>query len=150
MLVNLLNYLGTKKSREAFKRLLRLKAFITLLIGILGVILSWKLVLSDFQAGILSGFSVGVFSLSIRFSTLVNKPEAFEKYYIGYYDERNLKIRELASQLTLIFIAIFIIILAILFAFWDIRLSYQVLLTILIYLISFGSLMIRMILQRLV
>lgn len=66
------------------------------------------------------------------------------------YDERSRHIRNLAAQLTFALLVLFIMILIVLFAFWQVKLDYHTLLVVLLFTTLLGQTVIKAILDKLI
>ncbi|MGT2682935.1 hypothetical protein [Streptococcus porci] len=140
--------LGQKKSKEAFKRQLRVNATLCASFGIITVQLRNHFETSDFASGFLLGIAIALLSGSIYLLAVCSKEKAFNRYYVKYYDERSQHIRALSLQMTLALVVVLLTVLACLYAFWQISLPYMVLITLLLYTIILGRLLITAILNK--
>ena len=112
--------LGKKKSKEEYKKSQQAIGSCLICIGGLLLVLSLSVSMSDFAAGFLIGISIGMNLLGIIAFTKTTTDKTLTRYYIAAYDERNKRIRSLTAQLTL---AVLILLIVVLYAFWHIAFS---------------------------
>lgn len=149
LLNDILQNFGKQQSKERFKKELTIKAKIGMVFSLLIFLSLFYLSLSSYTLGFLTGIAIGVLTVSLRVFFLARNEKSFNRYYIFYYDERSRHIRNLAAQLTYALLVLFVMVLLVLFAFWQITLDYHVLLVVLLFTTLLGQTVIKTILDKL-
>ncbi|MGT2829452.1 hypothetical protein AB6M97_08505 [Streptococcus hillyeri] len=150
ILNDVLQNFGKQQPKERFKKEMAAKAKFGMVFSLLVFLSLFRLSLSSYTLGFLIGIAIGVLSLSLRVLILVGNEKSFNRYYISYYDERSRHIRNLAAQLTFALLVLFIMILIVLFAFWQVKLDYHTLLVVLLFTTLLGQTVIKAILDKLI
>ncbi|WP_303971841.1 hypothetical protein [Streptococcus merionis] len=136
-----------KKDKKSFEKFL-----CYLLVGVVGLscvlaILAVTLEVEPFSKGMLVGMCVGFLIISGRIFWILKHPKLLNEEYIKTYDERNQEITRMASSLTLVLATLIIVVLLLLDAFAGIVLDSRLLLTIVLYALFLGFILIKTLLQ---
>ena len=145
MLIKML--LGKRKTEAEFKKYITRVACSLFCLGVLGLFVVRSNSLSDYALGLVLGFTIGVYVLSIYFATLTH-PKRLHRMYIAAYDERNKQILMATAVATLILEFLLIFALIVLYAFVNIQLPYVTVLSVLLYGLVLGFALIRLILSK--
>ncbi|MEY8463741.1 hypothetical protein [Streptococcus merionis] len=136
-----------KKDKRSFEKFL-----CYLLVGAVGLscvlaFLAVTLEVESFSKGMLVGMGVGFLIISGRIFWILKHPKLLNEEYIKTYDERNQEITRMASSLTLVLAILIIVVLLLLDAFAGIALDSRLLLTIMLYALLLGFVLIEALLQ---
>ena len=88
----LLKTLGKKKTESEYKKHIARVACSFLSLAILGLFIVRSNSLSDYALGLVLGFTIGVYVLSIYYFATLTHPKRLHRMYIAAYDERNKQI----------------------------------------------------------
>ena len=144
----LLKTLGKKKTESEYKRYIARVACSFFSLGILGLFIVRSNSLSDYALGLVLGFTIGVYVLSIYYFATLTHPKRLHRMYIAAYDERNKQILMATAVATLILEFLLIFALIALYAFVNIQLPYVTVLSALLYGLVLGFSLIRLILSK--
>ena len=100
MLIKML--LGKRKTEAEFKKYITRVACSLFCLGILGLFVVRSNSLSDYALGLVLGFTIGVYVLSIYYFATLTHPKRLHRMYIAAYDERNKQILMATAVATLI------------------------------------------------
>ena len=128
----LLKTLGKKKTESEYKRYIARVACSFFSLGILGLFIVRSNSLSDFALGL----------VALRHS------KRLHQMYIATYDERNKQILQVTAVATLVLEFLLIFALIALYAFVNIQLPYVTVLSVLLYGLVVGFVLIRIILSK--
>ena len=142
----LLKTLGKKKTESEYEKYIARVACSFFSLGILGLFIVRSNSLSDYALGLVLGFTIGVYVLSIYY--FATHPKRLHRMYIAAYDERNKQILQLTAVATLVLEFLLIFALIALYAFANIQLPYVTVLSILLYGLVLGFALIRLILSK--
>ena len=146
MLIKML--LGKKKTEDEFKKYIARVACSFFSLGVLGLFIVRSNSLSDYALGLVLGFTIGVYLLSIYYFATLSHPKRLHQMYIAAYDERNKQILKASAVATLILEFLLIFALIALYAFVNIQLPYVTVLSVLLYGLLLGFALIRLILSK--
>ena len=146
MLIKML--LGKKKTESEYKKHIARVACSFLSLAILGLFIVRSNSLSDYALGLVLGFTIGVYALSIYYFAILTHPKRLHRMYIAAYDERNKQILMATAVATLILEFLLIFALIALYAFVNIQLPYVTVLSVLLYGLVLGFALIRLILSK--
>ena len=144
----LLKTLGKKKTESEYKKHIARVACSLLSLAILGLFIVPSNSLSDYALGLVLGFTIGVYVLSIYYFATLTHPKRLHRMYIAAYDERNKQILMATAVATLILEFLLIFALIALYAFVNIQLPYVTVLSVLLYGLVLGFALIRLILSK--
>ena len=99
----LLKTLGKKKTESEYEKYIARVACSFFSLGILGLFIVRSNSLSDYALGLVLGFTIGVYVLSIYYFATLTHPKRLHRMYIASYDERNKQILMATAVATLIF-----------------------------------------------
>ena len=125
--------LGKRKTEAEFKKYITRVACSFFSLGILGLFIVRSNSLSDYALGLVLGFTIGVYALSIYYFAILTHPKRLHRMYIAAYDERNKQILMATAVATLILEFLLIFALIALYAFVNIQLPYVTVLSVLLY-----------------
>lgn len=148
MLSNMMNTMLTKKTKEAYKKGLLLQASFCGVIGALMIALSLYLKVNSFKSGFFMGVAIATFAMAIKYFATVNNDKALTKAYIEAYDERNLKIKGLVSQMILLLVLFVLITLVLLTVFGNLKFDFILSLVSILGIIVFGLPLLTAIVNR--
>ncbi|MFR2960150.1 MAG: CAAX protease, partial [Streptococcus salivarius] len=100
MLIKML--LGKRKTEAEFKKYITRVACSLFCLGILGLFVVRSNSLSDYALGLVLGFTIGVYVLSIYYFATLTHSKRLHRMYIAAYDERNKQILMATAVATLI------------------------------------------------
>ena len=146
MLIKML--LGNRKTEAEFKKSITRVACSFFSLGILGLFIVRSNSLSDYALGLVLGFTIGVYALSIYYFAILTHPKRLHRMYIAAYDERNKQILMATAVATLVLEFLLIIVLIALYAFVNLQLPYVTVLSVLLYGLVLGFALIRLILSK--
>ena len=146
MLIKML--LGKKKTEDEFKKYIARVACSFFSLGVLGLFIVRSNSLSDYALGLVLGFTIGAYVLSIYYFATLSHPKRLHQMYIAAYDERNKQILKASAVATLILEFLLIFALIALYAFVNIQLPYVTVLSVLLYGLVVGFALIRLILSK--
>ena len=146
MLIKML--LGKKKTEDEFKKYIARVACSFFSLGVLGLFIVRSNSLSDYALGLVLGFTIGAYVLSIYYFATLSYPKRLHQMYIAAYDERNKQILKASAVATLILEFLLIFALIALYAFVNIQLPYVTVLSVLLYGLVLGFALIRLILSK--
>ena len=144
----LLKTLGKKRAESEYKRYIARVSCSFFSLGILGLFIVRSNSLSDYALGLVLGFTIGVYALSIYYFAILTHPKRLHRMYIAAYDERNKQILMATAVATLILEFLLIFALIVLYAFVNIQLPYVTVLSVLLYGLVLGFALIRLILSK--
>ena len=142
--------LGKRKTEAEFKKYITRVACSLFCLGILGLFVVRSNNLSDYALGLVLGFTIGVYVLTIYYFATLTRPKRLHRMYIAAYDERNKQILMATAVATLILEFLLIFALIVLYAFVNIQLPYVTVLSVLLYGLVLGFALIRLILSKIV
>ena len=140
--------LGKRKTEAEFKKYITRVACSLFCLGVLGLFVVRSNNLSDYALGLVLGFTIGVYVLSIYYFATLTRPISLHRMYIAAYDERNKQILMATAVATLILEFLLIFALIVLYAFVNIQLPYVTVLSVLLYGLVLGFALIRLILSK--
>ena len=146
MLIKML--LGKRKTEAEFKKDITRVACSFFSLGILGLFIVRSNSLSDYALGLVLGFTIGVYALSIYYFAILTHPKRLHRMYIAAYDERNKQILMATAVATLVLEFLLIFVLIALYAFVNLQLPYVTVLSVLLYGLVLGFALIRLILSK--
>ncbi|WP_342988996.1 CAAX protease [Streptococcus salivarius] len=146
MLIKML--VGKRKTEDEFKKYITRVACSLFCLGVLGLFVVRSNNLSDYALGLVLGFTIGVYVLSIYYFATLTRPKRLHRMYIAAYDERNKQILMATAVATLILEFLLIFALIVLYAFVNIQLPYVTVLSVLLYGLVLGFALIRLILSK--
>ena len=146
MLIKML--LGNRKTEAEFKKYIIRVACSFFSLGILGLFIVRSNSLSDYTLGLVLGFTIGVYALSIYYFAILTHPKRLHQMYIAAYDERNKQILMATAVATLVLEFLLIFVLIALYAFVNLQLPYVTVLSVLLYGLVLGFALIRLILSK--
>ena len=146
MLIKML--LGKKKTEAEFKKYITRVACSLFCLGVLGLFVVRSNNLSDYALGLVLGFTIGVYVLSIYYFATLTRPKRLHRMYIAAYDERNKQILMATAVATLVLEFLLIFVLIALYAFVNLQLPYVTVLSVLLYGLVLGFALIRLILSK--
>lgn len=146
MLIKML--LGKRKTEAEFKKYIARVACSFFSLGVLGLFIVRSNSLSDYALGLVLGFTIGAYVLSIYYFATLGHPKQLHRMYIAAYDERNKQILKASAVATLILEFLLIFALIALYAFVNIQLPYVTVLSVLLYGLVVGFVLIRLILSK--
>lgn len=146
MLIKML--LGKKKTEDGFKKYIARVACSFFSLGVLGLFIVRSNSLSDYALGLVLGFTIGAYLLSIYYFATLSHTKRLHQMYIAAYDERNKQILKASAVATLILEFLLIFALIALYAFVNIQLPYVTVLSVLLYGLVLGFALIRLILSK--
>lgn len=144
----LLKTLGKKKTESEYKRYIARVACSFFSLGILGLFIVRSNSLSDFALGLVVGVTIGSYALSIYYFATLSHPKRLHRMYIAAYDERNKQILKASAVATLILEFLLIFALIALYAFVNIQLPYVTVLSVLLYGLVVGFVLIKLVLSK--
>ena len=144
----LLKTLGKKKTESEYKRYIARVACSFFSLGILGLFIVRSNSLSDFALGLVVGVTIGSYALSIYYFATLSHPKRLHRMYIAAYDERNKQILKASAVATLILEFLLIFALIALYAFVNIQLPYVTVLSVLLYGLVVGFVLITLVLSK--
>ena len=144
----LLKTLGKKKAESEYKRYIARVSCSFFSLGILGLFIVRSNSLSDFALGLVVGVTIGSYALSIYYFAALRHSKRLHQMYIAAYDERNKQILQVTAVATLILEFLLIFALIALYAFVSIQLPYVTVLSVLLYGLVVGFVLIRIILSK--
>ena len=144
----LLKTLGKKKTESEYKRYIARVACSFFSLGILGLFIVRSNSLSDYALGLVLGFTIGAYVLSIYYFATLGHPKRLHRMYIAAYDERNKQILKASAVATLILEFLLIFALIALYAFVNIQLPYVTVLSVLLYGLVVGFVLIKLVLSK--
>lgn len=137
--LKIINRFKEKPTESAFKKRIFKLSLSLLSLGFLGILFIRQSNLSNsFARGMTSGIVVTSFIFGLYFQWVFHHPKQLHRMYIDLFDERNKKITSITAQLTLILLIVTIFILLMLSTFTGIKLTYDLLLILLTYLLTYG------------
>ncbi|AXQ77623.1 CAAX protease [Streptococcus chenjunshii] len=137
--LKIINRFKEKPTESAFKKRIFKLSLSLLSLGLLGIIFIRQSNLSNsFARGMTVGIVVTSFILGLYFQWVFHHPKQLHQMYIDLIDERNKKITSITAQLTLTLLILTIFILLMLSTFAGIKLTYDLLLILLTYLLTYG------------
>ena len=119
MLIKML--VGKRKTEDEFKKYITRVACSLFCLGVLGLFVVRSNNLSDYALGLVLGFTIGVYVLSIYYFATLTRPKRLHRMYIAAYDERNKQILMATAVATLILEFLLIFALIVLYAFVNIK-----------------------------
>ena len=140
--------LGKRKTEAEFKKYITRVACSLFCLGVLGLFVVRTNNLSVYALGLVLGFTIGVYVLSIYYFATLTRPKRLHRMYIAAYDERNKQILMATAVATLILEFLLIFALIVLYAFVNIQLPYVTVLSVLLYGLVLGFALIRLILSK--
>lgn len=146
MLIKML--LGKKKTAAEFKKYIARVACSFFSLGVLGLFIVRSNSLSDYALGLVLGFTIGAYVLSIYYFATLGHPKRLHQMYIAAYDERNKQILKASAVTTLILEFLLIFALIALYAFVNIQLPYVTVLSVLLYGLVVGFVLIKLVLSK--
>ena len=146
MLIKML--LGNRKTEAEFKKYITRVACSFFSLGILGLFIVRSNSLSDYALGLVLGFTIGVYALSIYYFAILTHPKRLHRMYIAAYDERNKQILMATAVATLVLEFLIIFVLIALYAFVNLQLPYVTVSSVLLYGLVLGFALIRLILSK--
>ena len=146
MLIKML--VGKRKTEDEFKKYITRVACSLFCLGVLGLFVVRSNNLSDYALGLVLGFTIGVYVLSIYYFATLTRPKRLHRMYIAAYDERNKQILMATAVATLILEFLLIFALIVLYAFVNIQLPYVTVLSVLLYGLVLGFALIRLLLSK--
>ncbi|WP_302171563.1 CAAX protease [uncultured Streptococcus sp.] len=146
MLIKML--LGKKKTAAEFKKYIARVACSFFSLGVLGLFIVRSNSLSDYALGLVLGFTIGAYVLSIYYFATLGHPKRLHRMYIAAYDERNKQILKASAVATLILEFLLIFALIALYAFVNIQLPYVTVLSVLLYGLVVGFVLIKLVLSK--
>ena len=146
MLIKML--VGKRKTEDEFKKYITRVACSFFSLGILGLFIVRSNSLSDYALGLVLGFTIGVYALSIYYFATLTHPKRLHRMYIAAYDERNKQILMATAVATLVLEFLLIFVLIALYAFVNLQLPYVTVLSVLLYGLVLGFALIRLILSK--
>ena len=146
MLIKML--LGKKKTAAEFKKYIARVACSFFSLGVLGLFIVCSNSLSDYALGLVLGFTIGAYVLSIYYFATLGHPKRLHRMYIAAYDERNKQILKASAVATLILEFLLIFALIALYAFVNIQLPYVTVLSVLLYGLVVGFVLIKLVLSK--
>lgn len=146
MLIKML--LGKKKTAAEFKKYIARVACSFFSLGVLGLFIVRSNSLSDYALGLVLGFTIGAYALSIYYFATLGHPKRLHRMYIAAYDERNKQILKASAVATLILEFLLIFALIALYAFVNIQLPYVTVLSVLLYGLVVGFVLIKLVLSK--
>lgn len=146
MLIKML--LGKKKTEVEFKKYIARVACSFFSLGVLGLFIVRSNSLSDYALGLVLGFTIGAYALSIYYFATLGHPKRLHRMYIAAYDERNKQILKASAVATLILEFLLIFALIALYAFVNIQLPYVTVLSVLLYGLVVGFVLIKLVLSK--
>ena len=146
MLIKML--LGKRKTEVEFKKYITRVACSLFFLGVLGLFVIRSNSLSDFALGLVVGVTIGSYALSIYYFAALRHSKRLHQMYIATYDERNKQILQVTAVATLVLEFLLIFALIALYAFVNIQLPYVTVLSVLLYGLVVGFVLIRIILSK--
>lgn len=140
--------LGKRKTEAEFKKYITRVACSLFCLGVLGLFVVRSNNLSDYALGLVLGFTIGVYVLSIYYFATLTRPKRLHRMYIAAYDERNKQILMATAVATLVLEFLLIFVLIALYAFVNLQLPYVTVLSVLLYGLVLGFALIRLILSK--
>lgn len=144
----LLKTLGKKKTEAEFKKYITRVACSLFCLGVLGLFVVRSNSLSDYTLGLVVGVTIGSYALSIYYFAAFRNSKRLHQMYIATYDERNKQILQVTAVATLVLEFLLIFALIALYAFVNIQLPYVTVLSVLLYGLVVGFVLIRLILSK--
>lgn len=144
----LLKTLGKKKTESEYKRYIVRVACSFFSLGILGLFIVRSNSLSDYALGLVVGVTIASYALSIYYFVALRHSKRLHQMYIATYDERNKQILMASAVATLVLEFLLIFALIALYAFVNIQLPYVTVLSVLLYGLVVGFVLIRLILSK--
>ena len=144
----LLKTLGKRKTESEYKRYIVRVACSFFSLGILGLFIVRSNSLSDFALGLVVGVTIASYALSIYYFVALRHSKRLHQMYIATYDERNKQILQVTAVATLVLEFLLIFALIALYAFVNIQLPYVTVLSVLLYGLVVGFVLIRLILSK--
>lgn len=144
----LLKTLGKKKTESEYKRYIARVACSFFFWGILGLFIVRSNSLSDYALGLVVGVTIASYALSIYYFVALRHSKRLHQMYIATYDERNKQILMASAVATLVLEFLLIFALIALYAFVNIQLPYVTVLSVLLYGLVVGFVLIRLILSK--
>ena len=144
----LLKTLGKKKTESEYKRYIVRVACSFFSLGILGLFIVRSNSISDYALGLVVGVTIASYALSIYYFVALRHSKRLHQMYIATYDERNKQILQVTAVATLVLEFLLIFALIALYAFVNIQLPYVTVLSVLLYGLVVGFVLIRLILSK--
>ena len=144
----LLKTLGKKKTESEYKKHIARVACSLLSLAILGLFIVPSNSLSDYALGLVVGVTIGSYALSMYYFATLRHSKRLHQMYIATYDERNKQILQVTAVATLVLEFLLIFALIALYAFVNIQLPYVTVLSVLLYGLVVGFVLIRIILSK--
>ncbi|MEX2804924.1 CAAX protease [Streptococcus sp. H31] len=145
------NRLGKKITENDFRKNIFRISFASLSLSFLGILfLRHANLSSSFAKGMVVGIIVSSFIIGLNFQWIYHHPQKLHRMYIDVFDERNITITSISAQLTLQLLTLITFLLLILSTFADIKLTYDILLITLVYLLTFGFVFLHWLISKII